>query len=57
MIDRPRRNRVSQAIREFTAETRLTPHNLVLPAFVQEGNRSGMKSVPCPEYAVSAWMN
>ncbi len=39
MIDRPRRNRVSPGVREFVAETRLTPHNLVLPAFVQEGNQ------------------
>lgn len=48
MIDRPRRNRVSPAIREFTAETRLTPHNLVLPAFVQEGNqvRDEISSMP-----------
>lgn len=48
MIDRPRRNRVSPGIREFTAETRLTPDNLVLPAFVQEGSklRDEVSSMP-----------
>ena len=34
MIDRPRRNRVSPGIRDLVAETRLTPANLVWPAFV-----------------------
>jgi porphobilinogen synthase len=34
---RPRRNRARPAIRELVRETRLTPGDLVLPLFVQEG--------------------
>jgi len=34
---RPRRNRKSAALRSLTRETRLSPENLILPLFVQEG--------------------
>lgn len=48
MIDRPRRNRVSPGIRDLVAETRLTPANLVWPAFVTEGSgvRDEISSMP-----------
>lgn len=39
MDHRPRRNRRSPAIRNLVRETRLTPHDLILPLFVQEGER------------------
>lgn len=37
MQKRPRRNRLSPAIRSFLRETTLRPEHLVLPLFVQEG--------------------
>jgi porphobilinogen synthase len=37
MLDRPRRNRVNDNVRRMVRETRLSPANLVLPLFVQEG--------------------
>ncbi len=36
MLARPRRNRRSEALRGFIRETELSPHHLVLPAFVHE---------------------
>ena len=38
MLIRPRRNRVSPAIRSLVRETDLTPRNLVLPVFLQVGD-------------------
>lgn len=38
MIIRPRRLRVTQAIRDMTCETRLSPSMLVYPVFVREGH-------------------
>ena len=38
MIIRPRRLRVTQAIRDMTAETRLAPSMFVYPVFVREGH-------------------
>ncbi|MBR1657908.1 MAG: porphobilinogen synthase [Synergistaceae bacterium] len=37
MIQRPRRLRVTQSIRDMTSETRLSPSMLVYPVFVREG--------------------
>lgn len=37
MLIRPRRNRVSSGMRTLVRETLLTPGNLVLPLFIQEG--------------------
>lgn len=37
MIIRPRRLRVTQAIRDMTSETRLAPSMLIYPVFVREG--------------------
>lgn len=37
MKQRPRRNRLNPRIRDLAREARLTPANLVLPVFVQEG--------------------
>jgi porphobilinogen synthase len=39
MLNRPRRNRVSPGIRNLVRETTLSPHDLVLPLFVQEGEQ------------------
>ncbi|HSG66279.1 MAG TPA: porphobilinogen synthase, partial [Gammaproteobacteria bacterium] len=39
MLQRPRRNRANAAMRSLVRETTLTPANLVLPMFVQEGER------------------
>jgi porphobilinogen synthase len=36
MFERPRRNRISPAIRDMVAEVRLTPAKLVLPLFVHD---------------------
>lgn len=38
MIHRPRRLRVTQSIRDMTAETRLSPSMLIYPVFVREGH-------------------
>lgn len=48
MYERPRRNRTSPRMRGLVAETSLSPANLVLPAFVQEGNkqRTPIDSMP-----------
>jgi porphobilinogen synthase len=39
MLERPRRNRRSAALRAFARETVLSPAELVLPLFVQEGQK------------------
>lgn len=39
MLSRPRRNRVNKEIRGLVRETTLSPEHLVLPLFVQEGQR------------------
>jgi porphobilinogen synthase len=38
MLERPRRNRATAAIRSMLRETTLAPHHLVLPLFVQAGH-------------------
>jgi porphobilinogen synthase len=47
-ISRPRRNRKSDAIRRLVRETNLTPHDLIAPLFVKEGNnlREPISSMP-----------
>ncbi|HEY4160175.1 MAG TPA: porphobilinogen synthase [Polyangiaceae bacterium] len=48
MLSRPRRNRVSSAMRGLVRETALGPEHLVYPMFVQEGERaqSPIRSMP-----------
>jgi porphobilinogen synthase len=48
MIERPRRNRSSRAVRALAQETTLRPANLVLPVFVEEGEevRRPIPSMP-----------
>lgn len=38
MIERPRRNRKSQVIRDMMSETHLTTNNLIYPLFIKDGN-------------------
>lgn len=45
MIHRPRRLRVTQSIRDMTAETRLSPSMLIYPVFVREG-RNIIEDIP-----------
>ena len=47
-ISRPRRNRKSDAIRRLVRETSLTPHDLIAPLFVKEGQnlREPISSMP-----------
>jgi porphobilinogen synthase len=40
MLERPRRNRRTAALRAFARETALSPGHLVLPLFVQEGQKN-----------------
>jgi porphobilinogen synthase len=40
MLERPRRNRRTPALRAFARETELSPGHLVLPLFVQEGQKN-----------------
>ncbi len=40
MLERPRRNRRTAALRTFARETQLSPGHLVLPMFVQEGQKN-----------------
>ena len=40
MLERPRRNRRTPALRAFARETHLSPGHLVLPLFVQEGQKN-----------------
>jgi porphobilinogen synthase len=48
MLSRPRRNRSSESIRALVRETVLTPKDMVLPLFVQEGRdrRTAIASMP-----------
>ncbi|MFM8387444.1 MAG: porphobilinogen synthase [Planctomycetia bacterium] len=48
MLERPRRNRRSAAIRDLLAETSLEPRRLVLPLFIKEGKgvREALPSLP-----------
>jgi porphobilinogen synthase len=48
MLQRPRRNRASIAIRSMLRETTLAPHHLILPLFVQAGQNleSPIASMP-----------
>lgn len=48
MFQRPRRNRVSPAIRSLVRETELRPNDLILPLFLQEGKgeKSAISSMP-----------
>ena len=48
MINRPRRNRLTEGIRSLVCETTVQPRNLVWPAFVQEGKseRTQIASMP-----------
>ncbi|OGX90242.1 porphobilinogen synthase [Hymenobacter coccineus] len=47
-VDRPRRNRKSQVIRDMVQETRLTAHDFIFPLFLIEGHsqRLEVKSMP-----------
>ncbi len=45
MIVRPRRLRVTQAVRDMVAETRLSPSMLVYPVFIREG-RNIVEDIP-----------
>jgi porphobilinogen synthase len=51
MDHRPRRNRRSSAIRNLVRETHLSPHDLVLPLFVQEGERNATPISSMPGHA------
>ncbi len=48
LTHRPRRNRRTQAIRDLIRETELSPRDLILPVFVQEGRKakSPISSMP-----------
>ena len=48
---RPRRNRVNPALRSLVAETHLTATQLVLPVFVQEGERQRHPIASMPGHA------
>ena len=51
MMQRPRRNRQSPAIRGFLRETELSVKNLVLPVFVQEGEGESTPISSMPGHA------
>ncbi len=48
IIQRPRRNRRTESLRRLLSETRLSPSDLVLPMFLQEGkaNKTAINSMP-----------
>jgi porphobilinogen synthase len=48
MIQRPRRNRYSNTIRNLVQETHLLPQHLVFPLFIIDGNqiKNEIKSLP-----------
>lgn len=47
MIERPRRNRKSQVIRDMVSETHLSPKNLINPLFVKDGSgKTEIQSMP-----------
>ncbi len=55
VIERPRRNRRSEALRNMVAETILTPGNLVWPVFITEGTHteSEIRALPgCARWSV-----
>ena len=52
MIIRPRRLRVTQAIRDMTSETRLSPSMLIYPVFVREG-KNIIEDIPQIDYAIA----
>ena len=47
-VNRPRRNRKNQVIRDMVQETRLTSHDFIYPLFVVEGQNQKLevKSMP-----------
>src|SRR5687767_10867768 len=51
MLQRPRRNRATPAIRSLVRETTLEPRNLILPLFVQEGEDSEAPISSMPGHA------
>ncbi|NNL84736.1 MAG: porphobilinogen synthase, partial [Myxococcales bacterium] len=51
MRNRPRRNRASPGLRRLVRETRLAPADLVLPLFVQEGERRETPIASMPGHA------
>lgn len=51
MDHRPRRNRRSPAVRNLVRETRLSAHDLILPLFVQEGERHATPIGSMPGHA------
>ena len=51
MLIRPRRNRASAALRRLVRETRLSPDDLVLPLFVQEGENLRTPIAAMPGHA------
>jgi len=48
MLDRPRRSRRTAALRTFARETYLAPGHLILPLFVQEGQKKETPIEPMP---------
>src|SRR5258707_862243 len=48
LLQRPRRNRRSQAIRDLASETTLTARNLILPLFVTEGKKQRVPIAAMP---------
>ncbi len=46
LIQRPRRNRKSAAVRALVQETRLHPSDFVLPLFIKEGKKEPIGSMP-----------
>jgi porphobilinogen synthase len=51
VLIRPRRNRRHPALRRLVRETRLSPDDLVLPLFVQEGERQSSPIASLPGHA------
>ena len=51
MLIRPRRNRRHPALRRLVRETQLSPDDLVLPLFVQEGEGSRTPIASMPGHA------
>ncbi|MCH9608495.1 MAG: Delta-aminolevulinic acid dehydratase [Chlamydiales bacterium] len=46
LVQRPRRNRKTGAIRSLIQETRLHPKDFIAPFFIKEGEREEIKSMP-----------
>jgi porphobilinogen synthase len=51
MLQRPRRNRRNEAIRRLVRQTTLSPHDLVLPLFVQGGEKQSTPIASMPGQA------